>query len=93
MTKGDIITLEDNEQFLLLMENEIEGRKFFYANKVDNEENTTSEYEIFEQLTEDGDNYLEIVEDEDEREFLTNVFSADLVEFASDVESGKITCE
>ena len=90
MKKGDLITLDDNEKYLLLMNTELEGKKFFYANKVDEQNNTTSEYEIFEEVVEEDGTYMELVEDAEVKELLVNVFTADLVQLASDIEKGKI---
>lgn len=90
MKKGDLITLEDNEKYLLLMDTELEGKKFFYANMVDENNNPTSEYEIFEEINEEDGTYMELVEDAEARELLINVFTADLVEIASDIENGNI---
>ena len=93
MSIGKIVTLEDNEKYLLLMETNQEGHKFYYANKLTDDEKTTSEYEIFEQTTEDGTDYLEIVLDEEIKEFLTQVFTIDMLEVASDIEEGKINLD
>lgn len=90
MKKGDLITLEDNEKYLLLMDTELEGKKFFYASMVDENNNPTSEYEIFEEINEEDGTYMELVEDAEARELLINVFTTDLVEIASNIENGNI---
>ena len=93
MKKGQIITLEDNEKYLLLMDTMQEGHKFFYANKLTDDEKTTSEYEYFEETVEDGDTYMGIVMDEEIKEFLHTVFTTDLLDMALDIEAGNISFE
>ena len=87
MKKGQIITLDDNEKYLLLLDTIQEGHKFFYANKLTEDEKNTSEYEIFEETTEDGDTYMEIVEDDEVKEFLVNVFTVDMIDVVTDFEA------
>ena len=93
MSIGKIVTLEDNDKYLLLMETTQEGHKFYYANKLTDDEKTTSEYEIFEQTSEDGTDYLELVLDEEIKEFITQVFTIDMLEVANDIDEGKISLE
>ncbi len=93
MKKGQIITLEDNEKYLLLMDTMQEGHKFFYANKLTPDEKTTSEYEYFEETVEGEDTYMEIVMDEEIKEFLHTVFTTDLLDMALDIEAGNISFE
>lgn len=85
MKKGQVVTLDDNEKYLLLLDTTQEGHKFFYANKLDDKENTTSEYEVFEETVEGDDTYLETVEDEEIKKFLVSVFTVDLLEQANEL--------
>ena len=84
MKKGQIITLDDNEKYLLLLDTIQEGHKFFYANKLTADEKNTSDFEIFEETIEDGDTYMEIVEDDEVKEFLVKVFTVDLMDVVND---------
>lgn len=66
MEKDTIITLEDNTNYALLDETIIEGRKFFFAVKIDNKtQNPTTEYEIFEEEREGEDIYMSALEESD----------------------------
>ena len=65
MEKDTIITLEDNSEYGLLDETVIDGRKFFFAVKVDKNGNPLTEYEIFEEEIEDGETYMSILDDGD----------------------------
>lgn len=94
MKTGQIIELDDNSKYLLLMDTVQEGHKFFYANKLTDDNKTTKEYEYFEETTEDdGSTYMETILDEDIREFLHTVFTTDLLNTALEVEAGNINLE
>ena len=93
MKKGQIITLDDNSKYLLLMDTNQEGHKFFYANKLTEDEKTTAEYEIFEEVVENGETFMDLVLDEDIKEYLNTVFTTDLLETALEIEKGKINLE
>ena len=93
MKTGQIIELDDNSKYLLLMDTVQEGHKFFYANKLTDDNKTTGEYEYFEETTEDGNTYMETILDEEIREFLHTVFTTDLLDTALDIEAGNISLE
>lgn len=94
MKTGQIIELDDNSKYLLLMDTMQEGHKFFYANKLTDDNKTTKEYEYFEETTEDdGSTYMETILDEDIREFLHTVFTTDLLNTALEIEEGNISLE
>ena len=93
MKKGQIITLDDNSKYLLLMDTNQEGHKFFYANKLTEDEKTTAEYEIFEEVVENGETFMDLVLDEDIKEYLNTVFTTDLLETALEIEKGNINLE
>ena len=70
MEKDTIITLEDNEKYVLLDEVKVNERKYFLALEVTQEEKPTKHYEIFEEEVEDGESYMTIVEDKNLKESL-----------------------
>ncbi len=64
MEKDTMITLDDDTMYVLLDETEIDGRKFFFAVKVDSEtKNPTTEFEVFEEEIEDGETYMSNLDD------------------------------
>ena len=66
MEKNTMITLEDNSTYVLLDETEVEGKKYFFAVKLDSKkENPTTEYEVFEEEVEDGKSYMVTLEEGD----------------------------
>lgn len=64
MEKDTIITLEDNSVYVLLDETKIEDEKYFFAVKLDENNNPTTEYEIFKYVEEDGEVFMDTLEDE-----------------------------
>ena len=70
-----IITLEDNEKFVLIDKIEVENISYFLALKLTEEEQLTKQYEIFEEEIEEGESYMIIVEDENLKESLMVTFA------------------
>lgn len=64
MEKDTIITLEDNSVYVLLDETKIEDEKYFFAVKLDENNNPTTEYEVFKCEEDDGEIYMDTLEDE-----------------------------
>jgi len=63
MDINTIITLEDKSKYVLLDKITKNKKKYFFAIKLDQEENPTTEYEIFELEKSNKDTYMDIVED------------------------------
>lgn len=82
MEKDTIITLEDNEKFVLLDKVETEDANFFLALKLTADEEPTKEYEIFEEEVEDGESYMSIVDDPTLKEALMVNFTLNYEEYA-----------
>ena len=82
--KDNIISLENGSSYAILDESTVAGRTFCFGVKVDENENPTDSYEIFEELTEDNDTYLDILEDGDLKKAIlvdfTNNYMNDVVE-------------
>ena len=66
MKLNDIIVLDNNEQYTLLKETEKDGNKYYFAAGVDQDGHVNQNILVILKLIkeEDGD-YVEIVEDED----------------------------
>ena len=82
MEKDTIITLEDNEKYVLLDKVETEEANFFLALKLTADEEPTKEYEIFEEEVEDGESYMSIVDDPTLKEALMVNFTLNYEEYA-----------
>ena len=62
---GQIITLEDNHEYLVLETTERDGIKYLYTVRVLIDETPTDEYVIFKYETDDSGEYLAGVEDKE----------------------------
>lgn len=60
----DIITLEDNLDYLILDIITKNNHKYIYSVILDPEENPTNNYKYFELITEDNEDFIEEIEDE-----------------------------
>lgn len=66
MKESDIVTLSDGERYILLNEIDYEGKKYFTAVEVLEDNTFNSENTVFfEHVVEDGEDYLEDVVDEE----------------------------
>ena len=63
MDINTIITLEDKSKYVLLDKIKKNKKKYFFAIKIDEVDNPTTEYEIFELEKNNKDTYMNIVED------------------------------
>ena len=85
MEKDTIITLEDGEMYALLDESEIEGSKYFFAVKLDKNENPTTEYEVFEEEVDDGEVYMGVLEEGDFKQVLLVDFTNNYMHMVGDL--------
>ena len=81
MEKDTIITLEDNEKYVLLDKVELENANYFLALQLTEDEQPTRHYEIFEEEIEDGESYMDIVEDQTLKETLMVNFTLNYEEY------------
>ena len=84
MEKDTIITLEDNEKYVLLDEVELENGKYFLALRLSENERPTKDYAIFEEEIEDGESYMTLVEDQNLKEALLVNFTLNYEEYVED---------
>ena len=71
MEKNTIITLDDNTKYALLDKVTKNKKKYYFAIKLDKDENPTTEYEIFELEEIEKETYINILEDD---EFKDSIF-------------------
>jgi hypothetical protein len=79
---GNIVTLEDNLEYLLLEETTKNNVKYLYAVRVLIDETPTDEYLIFEAIKDADGEYLKVVEDK--------ALFDELIEDFKDIVSAKI---
>lgn len=79
MKVDTIITLDNNKKYGLLEETEIDGAKYFLAIGLDKNDNPIKEYEIFQEIRESGDIYMEIVDNDNDKKALLSEFTDNFV--------------
>jgi len=84
MEKNTIITFEDQTMYALLDETELDGNKYFFALKLDKNGNPTTEYEIFIEEKEDGEIFMETLEDSDLKQSILVEFTNNYMYTARD---------
>ena len=62
---GNVVTLENGKEFLLLEEVNAGTRRFVYAVRVLPDDTPTSEYVVFEAITIDNEEYLKDINDKE----------------------------
>lgn len=77
MNIEDIITLEDNKEYIILDIVEINQEKYLYCVGIDKDERPTDEYKYFKEVVENGDTFLEKVEDEKVLKTIITLFTND----------------
>lgn len=60
---GNIVTLENQQEYLLLETLDKEGKKYIYAVRVLEDETPTDEFLIFESIKNNDEDYMKIVSD------------------------------
>lgn len=72
---GNIVTLENGKEYLLLEECTKDGVRYLYAVRTDKDENPTDEYLIFEAIINGDEEYLKVVENKELYDELIDEFS------------------
>ena len=75
MDINTIITLDDKTKYVILDKLTKNKIKYYFAIKLDEKENPTLDYEIFELEKKDADTYMNLIEDNYLRESLFIDFS------------------
>ena len=82
----DNITLDDNLNYLLLDETDVEGRKIFLAVKLTEDlSESTKSYSFLEKTLKDGEEYVDVVKDKELIKYLATAFTNNYLE---NVENG-----
>lgn len=86
MEKEDIITLEDNTEYMVLDIALFNQEKYLYCVRIDEEEMPTNEYKYLKEMNENGELFIEEVEEEGIIEVLSSLFAADYLNSVRDEE-------
>lgn len=80
MNIEDIITLDDNKEYLILDIIELNKERFLYCVEIDEEEMPKQEYKYLKEIIENDEVYTEEVKDKELLEALTALVLADNLE-------------
>ena len=80
MNKEEILTLEDNVEYMVLDTAEFNHDKYLYCVEIDEEEMPKDTYKYFKEVKENGILYTEEVEDENIIEALTSIFTINIID-------------
>lgn len=86
MEEVTIVTLEENERYALVDKTEQNGKVYYLATEVDKDNAPLEHSVIFEEIIEDGEKYLEEVEDQEVLDRLGAVFIINFNELVMDGE-------
>lgn len=85
MEKDTIITLDDNTTYALLDESTINNTKYFFAVRLDENNNPTTEYEIFECEEENEETYMSVLEDDNLKQSIMVDFTNNFLEHIQNI--------
>ena len=80
MAKDMIITLDDDTSYALLDETTLQDKKYFFAVKLDDKNNPTTSYEVFQEDYEDGEYYINTLDESDYKQALLIDFTNNYME-------------
>lgn len=83
MKVDTIVEMENGENFYIADETVQNGIKYYLANKVDENDEPTTDTKIFKETLDGNDIYLDVVKDESELNYLGAIF---LANFSNDLE-------
>lgn len=63
MKTNEIIDLENNTSYLLLLDNEIDNKNYFLAVRLEKDDTPTQDYIILKEINENNESYIQKVND------------------------------
>ena len=84
MEKDTIITLDDNTKYALLDKVTKNKKKYFFAIKLDKDDNPTTNYEIFELEEINNDSFMNLLEENELKESLFIEFTNNYIKELED---------
>ena len=76
----NIVELEDNKKYVLLDNKELNNINYYFALRLDDKEEPTNNYLFFEEVKNEGETYLDPVDDESIKKLLITVFTANYLD-------------
>lgn len=75
-----IVELDNNNSYVLLDETLLNNIKYYFALRLDKNEEPTNFYLFFEETKEGNDTFLAPVEDDDEKKLLVTAFTVNFLD-------------
>lgn len=63
MKPNEIIDLENNTSYLLLLDNEIDNKNYFLAVRLEKDDTPTQDYIVLKEINENNESYIQKVND------------------------------
>lgn len=79
MEINDVLTLSENEEYLILDITELNKETYLYCVEIDKKDMPTKKYIYLKGIEKDGEMYVEKVKDEELQKALTALFTANFV--------------
>ena len=79
-----IVELENNRSYVILDKTVIEDKVYYYALRLNAEDEPTNNYLFFEETKDGNDIYLQPIEDEKTKGLLLTMFTVNYLEYAYD---------
>ena len=70
-----IVELDDNKNYLILDETELNNKKFYFGLRVDEKDEPTNNYLFFEEFKEENDIFLTPIYDKEMKNLLLTAFT------------------
>lgn len=86
MNIDDIITLTNNDEYLILDVINLDENKYLYCVKIDKDENPMDIYLYLKAIEENGENFVEYIKDDDILSRVTASFAENFVKESKDDE-------
>jgi len=79
-----IVTLDDNNKYVILDEKQLDQNKYYFGLKLDAKEEPTNVYLFFEEIVDNGELFLNPVVEDNVKGILLTVFTANYLNMAYD---------
>ena len=81
-----IVTLEDNGRYYIADETVLEGKKYFLANILNENDDLSDKSVIFEEIIRDEEVFVDEVKDDKLASYLATIFTANFIEKVDEAE-------
>ena len=80
-----VVELDDDRSYVVLDKTVLDNKTYYYAVRLDDLNNPTNNYLFFEEMKEDGEYYLDPINNEEMKNLLTITFTINFLNMAYDM--------